>query len=252
MAGRPAPGAPASGRSARSSTSRTTSTSSSASRCTPSISRGWPVPEIRVRRAKPGETDHHARRRRAQARARHAGHRRPRPRAGRSPASWAAPPPRSPPRRRRWRSRARTSSRHRCGATSKRLGLKTEASSRFERGADINAPVVAHAARDRADGADRRRRSPVDAIVDCYPQPRAPKTAPPAPRAAARSCSASPCPTPTSSGSCAGSGSSVTPAGDGWDAVAPTFRVDLLREADLIEEVGAALRLRQARSRPSR
>ena len=27
--------------------------------------------------------------------------------------------------------------------TSKRLGLKTEASSRFERGADINAPVVA-------------------------------------------------------------------------------------------------------------
>ena len=35
--------------------------------------------------------------------------------------------------------------------TSKRLGLKTEASARFERGADINAPVVALAARDRAD-----------------------------------------------------------------------------------------------------
>ena len=33
-------------------------------------------------------------------------------------------------------------------------------------------------------------------------------------------------------------GLSVTPAGDGWDVVAPTFRVDLLREVDLIEEVG--------------
>src|SRR4029078_11419959 len=29
-----------------------------------------------------------------------------------------------------------------------------------------------------------------------------------------------------------------TPGADGWAAVAPTFRVDLLREADLIEEVG--------------
>src|SRR5260221_690312 len=27
-------------------------------------------------------------------------------------------------------------------------------------------------------------------------------------------------------------------AGGGWDVVAPTFRVDLMREADLIEEVG--------------
>ncbi len=35
-----------------------------------------------------------------------------------------------------------------------------------------------------------------------------------------------------------GLGLEVTPAADGWDAVAPTFRVDLLREADLIEEVG--------------
>ena len=30
----------------------------------------------------------------------------------------------------------------------------------------------------------------------------------------------------------------VAPAADGWDVVAPTFRVDLLREVDLIEEVG--------------
>ncbi len=33
-------------------------------------------------------------------------------------------------------------------------------------------------------------------------------------------------------------GLEVAAAADGWDAVAPTFRVDLLREVDLIEEVG--------------
>src|SRR6185503_11591072 len=30
----------------------------------------------------------------------------------------------------------------------------------------------------------------------------------------------------------------ILPASDGWDVAAPTFRVDLLREVDLIEEVG--------------
>ena len=35
-----------------------------------------------------------------------------------------------------------------------------------------------------------------------------------------------------------GLGLTVTPTADGWDVVAPTFRVDLLREVDLIEEVG--------------
>ena len=35
-----------------------------------------------------------------------------------------------------------------------------------------------------------------------------------------------------------GLGLDVSAAADGWDAVAPTFRVDLLREVDLIEEVG--------------
>ena len=33
-------------------------------------------------------------------------------------------------------------------------------------------------------------------------------------------------------------GLTVTPSADGWDVKAPTFRVDLLREVDLIEEVG--------------
>src|SRR5712691_10935533 len=35
-----------------------------------------------------------------------------------------------------------------------------------------------------------------------------------------------------------GLGLTVAAASDGWDVVAPTFRVDLVREVDLIEEVG--------------
>src|SRR5262249_50682606 len=35
-----------------------------------------------------------------------------------------------------------------------------------------------------------------------------------------------------------GLGLGVRAASDGWDVVAPTFRVDLVREVDLIEEVG--------------
>ena len=41
-------------------------------------------------------------------------------------------------------------------------------------------------------------------------------------------------------------GLTVAGAADGWDVKAPTFRVDLLREVDLIEEVRTALQVRQA------
>ena len=54
--------------------------------------------------------------------------------------------------------------------TSKRVGLKTEASSRFERGADVNAPPVAIrraiALLQRIGGG-----GPSGAMIDCYPQP---------------------------------------------------------------------------------
>ena len=59
--------------------------------------------------------------------------------------------------------------------TSKRLGLKTEASARFERGADVNAPVEAlqrAIALTQQIGAGRL----IGPIVDRYPQPRGPKT----------------------------------------------------------------------------
>jgi phenylalanyl-tRNA synthetase beta chain len=120
--------------------------------------------------------------------------------------------------------------------TSKRLGLKTEASTRFERGADIGAQVLAiqrAVALMELIGAGR----PSGPIVDCYPRPRERKrihlrrdrlslvlgvTVPDGEvvRILSRL------------------GLDVTPTADGWDAIAPTFRVDLLREVDLIEEAG--------------
>src|SRR5258705_7630190 len=120
--------------------------------------------------------------------------------------------------------------------TSKRLNLKTEASTRFERGADIGAQVIAiqrAVALMELIGAGR----PAGPIVDCYPRPRERKrihlrrdrlslvlgvTVPDGEvvRILSRLCL------------------EVTPTADGWDAIAPTFRVDLLREAHLIEEAG--------------
>lgn len=120
--------------------------------------------------------------------------------------------------------------------TSKRLGLKTEASSRFERGTDPNAPVVAlerALALLETTGAGRA----VGPIVDRYPHRReAVRLHLRRPRLARL------LGTTVSDGQVErilrGLGLAVTPEGDGWNVVAPTFRVDLAREADLVEEVG--------------
>jgi phenylalanyl-tRNA synthetase beta chain len=120
--------------------------------------------------------------------------------------------------------------------TSKRLGLKTEASSRFERGADIGAQVVAlqrALALMEQIGAGRS----LDVIVDCYPHPREPKQIH-LRRQRLRLVLGVSVPDADVVRILRRLGLEVTPAGDGWDVVAPTFRVDLLREADLIEEVG--------------
>jgi phenylalanyl-tRNA synthetase beta chain len=120
--------------------------------------------------------------------------------------------------------------------TSKRIGLKTEASSRFERGADIGAQVTAlqrAIALMQQIGAGQ----PVGSIVDCYPQPRQPRRLHLRRARLARVLGAS-VPDVEVGRILLGLGLDVTAAGDGWDAIAPPFRVDLLREVDLIEEVG--------------
>jgi phenylalanyl-tRNA synthetase beta chain len=120
--------------------------------------------------------------------------------------------------------------------TSKKLNLKTEASTRFERGADIG---VQAAAIERAValmvalGAG----APIGAIVDCYPRQRAPRQIHLRRDRLTLLLGAS-VPDDDVARILRGLGLGVTVAADGWDIVAPTFRVDLLREADLIEEVG--------------
>ena len=146
---------PACAPSTTSSTSPTTCCSSSASRCTRSISTSSRASEIRIRRAAPGErittldgVDRAldtemlviADAEKAQAVAGVMG-------GGRSEVSDATKTivlesaffdPKSVRR------------------TSKKLGLKTEASARFERGADVNAARQGHRARDHAPRGDRR------------------------------------------------------------------------------------------------
>ncbi len=120
--------------------------------------------------------------------------------------------------------------------TSKRLGLKTEASSRFERGADINAPVVAMqraiALMERI-GAGRAS----GRIVDRYPVVRGPRQLHLRRDRLARLLGAAVADADVAR-ILRGLGLTVTAVPDGWDAIAPTARVDLLREVDLIEEVG--------------
>ena len=120
--------------------------------------------------------------------------------------------------------------------TSKRLGLKTEASSRFERGADPNAQVIAI---QRAIGLMQQigAGQPAGSIVDVYPKPRPAQRLHLRRERLARVLGAA-VPDADVVRVLRGLGLEVTATADGWDAIAPTFRVDLLREADLIEEVG--------------
>jgi phenylalanyl-tRNA synthetase beta chain len=120
--------------------------------------------------------------------------------------------------------------------TSKRLNLKTEASARFERGADIGAPVLAlqrlAALMDQI--ASGQTAGP---LVDVYPAPRQP-----APLHLRRSRLAAllgvAVPDSDVERILRRLGLAVTATSDGWSVLIPTFRVDLLREVDLIEEVG--------------
>ena len=120
--------------------------------------------------------------------------------------------------------------------TSKRLGLKTEASTRFERGADIGAQVVAI---QRAVALMEQITAGrlAGAVVDVYPQRREPARIHLRRERLARLLGVS-VPDADVDRILRALGLEVSAAADGWNVTAPTFRVDLLREADLIEEVG--------------
>ena len=126
--------------------------------------------------------------------------------------------------------------------TSKRLGLKTEASIRFERGGDIAAPPLG-IARAAALFAQLGAGTPRGALIDRYPAPR--------PLAQVRLRSSriarllgQAVPADDVARILAGLGFGVANAAaeeDGaltWLVTVPSFRVDVAREADLIEEVG--------------
>jgi len=124
--------------------------------------------------------------------------------------------------------------------TSKQLGLKTEASIRFERGGDVGAPplgIARAAAILEKIGAGR----PAGALADRYASPRpavgvtlrAERIA----RLLGQHVPASDVPRILEP-----LGFRIESASSGrderWDVVVPSFRVDVTREADLIEEVG--------------
>ena len=120
--------------------------------------------------------------------------------------------------------------------TSKRLGLKTEASVRFERGGDVEAPPrgIARAAAllAKIDGG-----RPAGPIVDSYPAPRRRVEVALRSERIARLLGVG-VPAPDVPRILTPLGFTAHDTGHGWDVAVPSFRVDVSREADLIEEVG--------------
>ena len=124
--------------------------------------------------------------------------------------------------------------------TSKRLGLKTEASIRFERGGDVNAPPIGirrAAALIAQVGAGR----PLGGLIDRYPSPKTPAAIVLRASRIARLLGQE-VPAPEIPRILEPLGFVVRdlPAGNerGWRITVPSFRIDVSREADLIEEVG--------------
>jgi phenylalanyl-tRNA synthetase beta chain len=130
--------------------------------------------------------------------------------------------------------------------TSKRLGLKTEASARFERGADVNAApnAIARAALLFEQLGAARAAS---AVIDRYPAPRQPLTLTLRAQRIARVLGVR-VPDTDVPRILAPLGFQVNatpslesrtaePQGTVWSVAVPTFRVDVQREIDVIEEV---------------
>ncbi len=121
-------------------------------------------------------------------------------------------------------------------ATSKKMGLRTEASMRFERGADLTAPARAMA---RACGLLARIEAgtPTGRIADAYPVGHAPKHVP-LERRRISGLLGMDVPDAAVVRILASLGFTARPSGDGWVVTVPGWRVDIHRPVDLIEEVG--------------
>jgi phenylalanyl-tRNA synthetase beta chain len=120
--------------------------------------------------------------------------------------------------------------------TARKLGLKTEASSRFERGADATAPVRAlKRALSLIEQIGAGRSS--GGISDVCPRPHEPRRIAFS-RAHLVRLLGEQVPDADVQRILSRLGFTPTPAPDGWTVDVPPFRVDVSREADLIEEVG--------------
>ena len=121
-------------------------------------------------------------------------------------------------------------------ATSKALGLRSEASMRFERGADLTAATVAMARAGELleqTGAGRITAP----FIDVYPEPYAPHPVHLVqPRIAGLL--GMDVPDADVERMLAALGFHATPVSDGWMVTAPGWRVDQHRDVDLIEEIG--------------
>jgi phenylalanyl-tRNA synthetase beta chain len=119
--------------------------------------------------------------------------------------------------------------------TSKRLGLKTEASARFERGADIGAPVWAltrACALMESIGAGRV----LGGVIDRYPEAQPPARVRLRERAIERHLGQR-VDREEASRILRHLGFTLQDAADGWTVAVPSFRVDVTREIDLVEEI---------------
>ena len=120
--------------------------------------------------------------------------------------------------------------------TSKALGLKTEASIRFERGGDVEAPplgIARAAALFEQIGAGR----PLGPLVDRYPAPAPRRRVGLRPDRITRLLGTA-VPAADVPRMLSPLGFEVTDDRGAWTVTVPSFRVDVTREADLIEEVG--------------
>ena len=121
-------------------------------------------------------------------------------------------------------------------ATSRKLGLKTEASIRFERGADPGAPVTALARVLWLLGAIGAARS-AGPVVDVHPRPAAERQVA-LTRAHLTRLLGDTVPDADVHRILTALGFSLAGTATGWTVGVPSFRIDVAREADLIEEVG--------------